>query len=229
MRPPTPDTSSVRIAPGFVAAFAALALLVHELHELAHTSTGRVLCGGWGPRDFNTWALPGGCTSVVPTLAGPLFSIAVMWVGAAWLASPRPRWRPLALALVLAANPFARLITAGMGGGDEGVVVRAWTGLPRGPVAALVALVPVALLVAVPVWRAWRALDPRGRVLAFTVLAALPMVLTGLVLFRFGNPLLEAGVLAEPVIAGTPALVWVVTLAALAIVLALRRQFQGSR
>ena len=55
------------------------------------------------------------------------------------------------------------------------------------------------------------------------------MVLTGLVLFRFGNPLLEAGVLAEPVIAGTPALVWVVTLAALALVLALRDRFRGDR
>src|SRR5687768_3668815 len=36
-------------------AFSFLLLAVHELHELAHAVTGRLLCGAWPVRDFNAW------------------------------------------------------------------------------------------------------------------------------------------------------------------------------
>jgi hypothetical protein len=219
-----------RITPRFWAACAALAVLLHEAHELAHTAVGRVLCGGWGPRDFNAWALPPGCESPVPTLAGPLFSYLVIWAGWALLRDggvATDRRRLAGLALVLMANPFARLFTAAMGGGDEGVLVRGWLGLERGPLATAITFALVAAVTAVPLAAAWRAAPREGRAWRFPLLLVLPMLVTGILLFAAGNRLLARGVLREPVIAGAPLLVWLATLlAALALTLS-RRAARG--
>jgi len=41
------------------AAFSCLLLAVHEIHELVHAVTGRILCDEWPTRDFNAWRLGG--------------------------------------------------------------------------------------------------------------------------------------------------------------------------
>ena len=206
---------------GYVAACVALLIVIHEAHELAHTATGRILCGAWGPRDFNTWALPEGCTTWLPTLAGPVLSFAVMWAG--WcLLRTRPTGWPLGVALVLMANPLGRLFTAALGGGDEGVLVRRWLGLERGALATTVAFGLVAGLSALPLAAAWRSLEVERRLPAYAGLLILPMLVTGLLLFMLGNRLLRQGVLDQPLIAGTAPLVWLVTLAAVGALVALR-------
>jgi hypothetical protein len=201
------------VRPRFVAACIALAVLLHEAHELAHTAAGRVLCGGWGARDFNTWSLPAGCGTSVPTIAGPLFSFGVMWAGLLLVRRAPDRW-PLGVALMLMANPFARLFTAAMGGGDEGVLVRHWFGLERGPLATAIAFGIVAALSGPPLVAAWRALPRPRRLPSYVGLLVAPMLVTGLLLFLLGNRLLSAGVLAQPSVLGAPPLVWLVTLAA---------------
>jgi len=55
--------------------------VIHEAQELAHTTTGFFLCGGWGPRDFNVWALPEGLYGFAGTLAGPVLSYALLLCG----------------------------------------------------------------------------------------------------------------------------------------------------
>lgn len=209
--------------PRFVAACVALAVLLHEAHELAHTATGRVLCGGWGARDFNSWSLPAGCDTWVPTIAGPLFSFGVMWAGLLAVRGAPARWR-LGAGLMLMANPFARLFTAAMGGGDEGVLVRHWFSLERGPVATAIAFGMVAALAGPPLVGAWRALPRPRRLPIYVGLLLTPMLVTGLLLFVLGNRLLSAGVLAQPSILGAPLLVWLVTLAAAIAFVALRGQ-----
>ena len=211
----------VQITWGLFFAFVALALVAHEAHELIHITVGRLVCGGWGTRDFNSWTLPSDCTSTLPTLAGPVLSFSLMWIGS-WLLGSSSRWRPLALGLVFAPNPFARLLTAGMGGGDEGVLVRAWTGLPRGSAATALAAVPVALLVAFPLWRAWNSMARRRRLPIFIALLLMPTLVTGILLLVAGNRLLAAGLLAKPEIAGTPPLIWLISLAAVALLLLFR-------
>ncbi len=206
--------------PRYLAAFAVLCLVVHEAHELAHTAAGRLVCGGWGPRDFNTWQLPAGCASLLPAAAGPALSYALMLAGAVTLGAARaPRagaaWATgWGLALALAPNPFARLLTAAVGGGDEGVLVRAGFGLSRGPGAAAVAFGLVLALTAPALAAAGRAVG-RARPGWFTLLLFTPMVVTGVGLFAGMNRLLAAGVLARPVL-GAPALVHLVTLASAA-------------
>lgn len=208
----------------FLAAFVALVLVLHEAHELAHTVTGRLLCGGWGPRDFNVWQLPEGCAAWLPTLAGPVLSFAVLWIGFSLLRRGPDARRSLGVALVMAANPFARLFTAAMGGGDEGVLVRAWLDVPRGPIATVVTLAGVAALAVPPLIAAWRAMPRPGRPVAYVVLLLLPMVATGVLLFAALNPVLARGVLADPVVAGTPLLVWLVTIGSVIAAVALHRR-----
>jgi hypothetical protein len=218
---------TLRASWAFVGVCAVLVIVLHEAHELAHTATGRLLCGGWGPRDFNTWALPTGCESLVPTLAGPVFSFGVIWIGYLLLGAAVAGQAQPGLALVMSANPFGRLLTAAMGGGDEGVLVRGWLDLSRGPAATSIAFGGVALLCAAPLWRAWQSLEPRHRAPAFLILFLLPVVITGTLLFLVGNRLLARGVLAHPVVAGAPMLIWLVTLAAVTATVLLRRRLSA--
>jgi hypothetical protein len=151
-----------------------------------------------------------------------------MWVGWQILRTDPAGWR-LGVALVLMANPLGRLFTAAMGGGDEGFLVRTWFGLPRGTRATALAFGLVGMICAPPLITAWRSLSVERRLPAFVGLMILPMVVTGLLLFVLGNRLLEQGLLARPLIAGTAPLVWLVTLAAVVALVALRGALATTR
>jgi hypothetical protein len=166
------------------------------------------VCGRWAERDFSGWSIEG-CGSAWPTLAGPLFSYGLMALGAV-LSRGRMRWP--GLALVFAANPLARMVTAAMGRGDEAVAARAWFGaghahawLPWASGAAVMLLGGLAL------WSAWRALaGVRARLAVFLCGALAGIVVTGSLLPAL-NRLLHVDALAAPV-AGAPWLVHAVTL-----------------
>jgi hypothetical protein len=202
-------------------AFVALELLLHDAHELVHIWTGRLMCGGWGTRDFNAWTLSPGCETWVPTAVGPIFSYLIIWAGVALLGSAAWRTRAAGLALVFGPKPFARLFTALMGGGDEMVVARALTGVTtRTPAVWLATVLIVAALTVPPMLLGWRALagtPARGR--WFIGLLLGPMLFELLVLLGLFNRLLAAGVLATPVVAGTPLLVAIVAAVTFAICL----------
>jgi hypothetical protein len=197
----------------WIAAYSFLLLTIHEAHELAHAVTGKIVCDEWPLRDFNAWRFAGGCTSWLPTLAGPLFSYALMLAGAILASKSASRWT--GVALLFAANPFARIFTAAVGGGDEMVVASRLAGTAtRTPaLRAMVLLVVLAICGSAVVagWRAMSALPRRAVWFAFVLLW--PMIMTGVLLFVIGNRLLRAGVLAEPAIAGTPPLVWIASTA----------------
>ena len=96
-------------------------------HEFTHHLAASLVCGDVGRMSLNRFVLAGGCTGPWPisTAAGPALSYLMMWVGA-WIV--RQGRRPLfGLALVVAYVPFLRLLTAAMGGGDEGVLMRLWS------------------------------------------------------------------------------------------------------
>jgi len=202
---------------GTVLAFVALQFFLGEAHELVHTGLGRVLCGCWGPRDFNVWQLCEGCAvgkpwNVLPTFIGPLFTYAVMWVGYALLAPTRPvTQRSLGFALVLAPLPAARMLGIATGGQDEIYGLTSFmphsTAWVLGGVIMLVIMVP-------PLVRAFRALRPGGRVVVFLGFFLLPTVLSLLFILGVLNSLLASGLLAGPGLLGSPLLVnaWTVLL-----------------
>ncbi|HYI11634.1 MAG TPA: hypothetical protein VEK57_21430 [Thermoanaerobaculia bacterium] len=214
------DEYRVAMSGRWFLAFSFLLLAVHEAHELAHAIAGRLLCGEWPVRDFNSWHFTSDCASWLPTASGPAFSYALMLAGGLIAARAGTPSRWAGVALIFAANPFARLFTAVMGGGDEMVVGQRMAGLStRTPalriiVAAVVALLCIAAIAAG--WHGIAGLKRRG--LWFTVVLLWPMVLTGVGLFVLGNGLLRANVLVSPAIAGAPLLVYLVS--ALAAVLA---------
>jgi len=196
-------------------AYSFLLLAVHEVHELAHAVAGRVLCGAWPVRDFNAWRFAGGCTSWLPSAAGPVFSYALMLVGAILAARAASRW--VGIALIFAANPFARIFTAVMGGGDEMVVAqRIADSSTRTPALRVIVIAVVALLAGTAIAAGWRAMSGlKRRGLWFAVVLLWPMVLTGVGLFVIGNGLLRANVLDSPSVTGAPLLVVIVSAASI--------------
>lgn len=199
-------------------AFSFLLVAIHEAHELAHAFGARLICGVWPVRDFNAWSIPGECASWWPTAIGPLFSYALMLIGCVLATRTASRW--LGVAIIFAANPFARIFTVAMGGGDEMVVGQRIADLGERPMGlrAVVLLIVLAVCGSAIVvgWRAMRGVARRGWI--FTLILLWPMILTGVALFVIGNGLLKAGVLAEQSIGGAPLLVTLVS--GLAIVLA---------
>lgn len=202
-----------RITLRWLAAFSLLILAAHEAHELAHTITGRLMCGEWATRDFNEWSLSANCTTWVPTAAGPLFGYVVMAIGI--LLTRRSSWsaRWTGLALIFATNPLARIITVGMRGGDELVVARSLSGgVSVTPAVYWMTAAIVTLICGAGIAAGWAGTrGMRWRAGTFTAVLLLPMVLTGTLLFVVFNGLLRDGFLAQPIVAGSPVFITIVT------------------
>lgn len=141
-------------------------------HEVTHHLTAALVCGDVGRMSLNRFVLAGGCTGPWPisTAAGPALSYLMMWIGA-WIV--RDGRKPLfGLALVVAYVPFLRLLTAAMGGGDEGVLMRLWSPMH----ARWLAPVLVLALVLPPLLVCYRALADRRRGRMFLAAFLLPIL-----------------------------------------------------
>lgn len=199
----------------YMIGFLALNSVVSELHEQAHITTGRIIHGCYGPRDFNVWQTCASGIDAAPyaaPLAGPLFSYAVMWAGV-WLLlrAGTTAWRSIGFTLIFAPLPFARIFTALIGGGDEKVFLTAIAGDVLAPTTIrLLALAMVLLFCAPPIIIAFLAIDNRWRAAYIAGFCILPMVAVMAYKFTLLNGLLDDGVLATPAIIGTPPLVLIV-------------------
>lgn len=211
-----PARSPVSISWRWWLALLPLVALAHEAHELAHTVTGRLACGTWALRDFGTWSITG-CSSLLPTAGGPVLSYLLMAIGIAGCTRGGVR-RAWALALIAAANPLARIITAVSGHGDEWLVVHRLLGADTGAIGYVLTLAIVALPAGTAMLVAWRAaagLRARGATYVALMLIAMAITGPGVLL---GNHFLHAGVWDQTV-AGAPWLVHAVTAVALCAVL----------
>jgi hypothetical protein len=206
------------------AAFSFLVIAVHEGHEFAQALAGRIVCNEWPVRDFNSWHFVGACSSWWPTAIGPLFSYALMLLGGIVVVQST-KFRSVGLVVLFAANPFARIFTAAMGGGDEMVVAQRLAGLAERTSSLRIAVAMFVLVVCgAPLVTAWRAMKGlRGRGWWFAANLIWPMVLTGVALFVAGNRMLKAGMLREPHIGGAPLLVVLVSGAAVLLAIVTRR------
>ena len=200
-----------------------------ELHEIVHISVGRILCGCWGPRDFNVWSLCEGCKKTQPlwwlaTLAGPLFSFALIWMGAYWTYSHDPGKKALGFALIFSNIPFGRITTVMMGGGDEIVVIRNF--LSTDFTRTQMILMGSALLLAVgtpPILAAYRALTNKKSWIYIVAFLNLPLLFLLLYTLMGLNTILSSGFLAHPWIMGTPLFITVHTLVAATLLIWLRK------
>lgn len=211
----------IRITPAYTVSFLLLLIVMMELHELAHITVGRWLCGCWGPRDFNVWNLCDGCESSQPyawiaTFTGPFFSFVIMYFGMMGLRSMDPIRKSIAFSLIFANIPFGRITTVMMGGGDEMVVLRSL--LPSFDRTSQIWIGSALLLIigVPPIYKAYMAVSNRRSWLYILGFMTVPLAFL-LVYTLIGlNSLLKSGFMSEPWILGTPLLITLHTAIAVA-------------
>jgi len=189
--------------------FLALSFLCMGAHELIHHLTARAACGAWGTMTLSHFYVAPGCETSpwrLATLAGPLLSYALIWAGMAMGSE-------LGLLLVFANLPFARAVTAAMGGGDEMVVARLLIGEGMGWPAVLA--FTAALLIPPLIW-AWRQFPPRGRWWRYAAWLVLPLLWD----FSFKRMLLGQTLPLLPEVAGVPAIIFLFHAVAIGLLLA---------
>ena len=205
----------LRITLKYVLAFLSLVFVMHEAHELAHTITGRLICGCWGQRDFNSWGVCEGCPeqqslAILSTFAGPLFTFTMIWAGANLIGKDRTdRQKALGFSLIFANLPFARILTASLGSGDE-----IWglnNLLNNKPLAWASGFLLIFVLTLFPLWKAFQLIENKRKVAWFLLFLILPIIVDLLVVLGFMNALLAKGILSEYWILGSPKLVTVWT------------------
>lgn len=219
----------IKLTVSNVIALLALSFFMQETHELAHTGVGRLICGGWGERNFNIWDLADGCSEATPlavlaTFAGPIYSVAVIWIGFFMLSGGRSAAvKSVGLALIVSSMPFARILTPLFGGGDEVLGMRV-LGLDRA-VAWPIAVVATLALALPPVVKIYTTIQNRMKWLWLIGLIFVPFLATGAVVFALlQESLLRNGVLAETWIMGSPMLVSVWFFALVAVLILFGRQ-----
>jgi len=92
-----------------------LTMLYSSLHELVHHFTGYIICGSWGYKTFNYFriACEDNMMGYLATYAGPLFTFAMLWIGA-WILKNKNSSnykKHFAFALIFAQMPAQRMIT----------------------------------------------------------------------------------------------------------------------
>lgn len=204
-----------RLSWSYVVFFAALTLLLVEVHEQCHAIVTRLACGGWPARVFDNVLPYPGCSpgrQAVADIAGPLFSYALLWIGASMFRRASSPHRALGFTLAFAALPLARILpqvlTVFLAGStsDEygflqriscGAIERASAGTLATVLALALALPPLAIL--------WRGLPAgrRGGWMAGSLLLPLVFVVTCSAVL---NGALAQGVLAQRWVAGLPVL-----------------------
>jgi hypothetical protein len=217
---------SFRISWQYVLAFFGLNMFLGELHEQAHITTGYFICGCYGERDFSVWSTCDNCAhsdwSFLATLAGPVYSFILTWLGGLWFSRSLNIYRKaLGFSILFANLPFARLFTAFMGGGDEKVVFQHLTGLAVFP--KIAAILIVGLLVIPPVVLVYRNLSNNFRGWIIAAFLVLPLVYGMLYHHMFLNYLLHQRIGTSITIMGTPDIIIIHTLVMLLIVLFSRK------
>jgi hypothetical protein len=184
-------------------AFMAVAFVFGQLHEMAHLIAAYLVCGQPGKQiDFNLWTLCDACTinphAYLSTIFGPVFSYIMMWIGFFMLRSKNSRLWPTAFLLILGNVAFARIFTAGMGGGDETTVLKV---LLQGQPLWLIKLLSFVLVFSLafpPLYMIYKRLTNKHRFWVLASFCCMPLVIMMLYEFMLLGKVLKAGFLAQP-------------------------------
>lgn len=196
--------------------FMTLTFLMHEAHEIIHTSAGRIICGCWGLRDFNVWELCAGCTeekpyAVISTFLGPLFTFTMMWLGAFLMESHKTlKQKTLGFSLVFANMPFARLFSAAMGGGDEVWGLTEIFGNYK--LAWIIGLIIIIIITFIPLFKAYKLIENKRKFAMFLLFFLAPFAIDIIIVLGGMNTLLQSGVGSTYIVLGSPVLVTVWTI-----------------
>lgn len=206
----------IKLSLKYTIAFLALTFVMHEAHEIVHTTVGRIICGCWGQRDFNVWELCDGCIkkhpiALVATFAGPIFTFIMIWIGSSMLkASNSNRKKSFGFSLIFANMPFARLVlNPTLGGGDEIYGINQI--LHNHSLSTIVGVIILTLILAFPLYKAFITINKK-RIAYFLLFLLAPILIDLLMVLGVMNSLLTKGILSHYWILGSPILVTVWTI-----------------
>ena len=218
---------NIKLTFKFIISFIALTFVMHEAHEIVHTTVGRIICGCWGQRDFNIWKLCENCIeknsiALLSTFAGPIFTFIMIWIGTLNLKEGNTNsQKSFGFALIFANMPFARILTASLGGGDE---VSGLNQLFENHTLAWgIGLILILLVVSYPLYKGYVTIKNKRRVGFFLLFLLTPIVIDIVVVLGLMNTLLNKGVLATYWILGSPILVSIWTIFVVTIFMATRK------
>ncbi len=206
----------LRLSLQYILTFLALSFIMHEAHEIVHTSIGRIICGCWGQRDFNVWGLCEGCSeqnpiSIISTFAGPIFTFIMIWLGAYLIGKEKTdKQKAIGFSLIFANMPFGRILTASFGSGDEVFALSHL--LESYALARFIGLSLVLAITIIPLWKAYRLIANRRKIGWFLLFFIAPLIIDIIVVLLGMNTLLEKGILSEYWILGSPIIVTVWTI-----------------
>jgi hypothetical protein len=187
--------------------------LMHEIHELAHIITGRIICGCWGTRDFNVWDLCTNCLAqnrfaIIATFAGPLFTFAMLWIGRYLIKNAESvQYRSLGLVFILGNMQFGRMYMAAMGGGDEVWGMRFLFLNHNHSNASLIRLITFIIVSAIclpPLITAFKTIANKYKIALYAGFLIVPLILDTVVILILLNGLLQKGILNQVLAMGTP-------------------------
>jgi hypothetical protein len=184
---------------------------MHEAHEIIHTSVGRIICGCWGQRDFNVWSLCDNCfeqnpIAIISTFAGPIFTLIMIWIGTFLIGDEKTeRQKAMGFSLIFANIPFARILTAAIGGGDE--VSGLYELSKNYPMAWTIGLSLIVAITIIPLRKAYNLIENRKKIVWFLLFFILPTFIDLLLVLGVMNTLLEKGILSNYWILGSPEIV----------------------
>ena len=205
----------LKITLKFVITFLALTFVMHEAHEIVHTTVGRIICGCWGERDFNVWGLCDSCDNnplkLVSTFGGPLFTLIMIWFGYYFLGETKTNHqKSFGFALIFANMPFARVLNPMVGGGDEVMVLMHF--LDNYEMSRIIIFSLITLIIFIPLRKCFLTIENDKRLGWFCLFLFAPVALDLVIVLGIMNTLLNKGVLAEYWILGSPVLVTLWTL-----------------
>lgn len=172
----------LRLSVRSLLAFLVLVLLIQELHELAHHIIGYICCGCFGKRDLLYWKLCTGCSTntafVITAIAGPVVNYMLMWTGVFLLNNDQTNSKKsLGFALIFAALPLPRLMAVANRGGDETAALRYIFNNGFHGSAVIISALLIILLTLPVLWKVFKLMARKNRLLIFTGLLVIPWLL----------------------------------------------------
>lgn len=207
----------IKITWRYCFAFMAFVFVFGQLHEMAHMIAGYLICGTPGIQlDFNLIRpICASCESnpytYIAGIAGPLFSYLMMWAGYFILRSANAKRYNLAFVLILGNLAFARIFTAGMGGGDErGVLTYFFSHQPLLLIKVINFLLVFALAFP-PIYMAYKKLFNKNKLIIIACFCFIPLCIMMPYEFMLLGEVLKVGFLAKRHLLGVADLIYLHT------------------
>lgn len=193
---------TLKITWRYCLAFYCMVMLYASLHELVHHFAGYLICGDWGYKTFNYFetACEGTRKNYLATYAGPVFTFAMMYVGAHWLRTGKTNYhRHLGFATIMAQLPLQRMLMPFFRMNDEYYASAKLFGSTPA-VYWIVGLLVTAICLP-PLIFAFRAIDNKYRILWYLFyLVLFPYLLWGPVFGGLEYLMVQRGVLDQTII-----------------------------